>query len=101
MVWRLEELHGHAMRLYGLRKTRSFPRACTEDGKLLEIASCFSEEVFRADNRAFEALVKHIATTARDVALMLQVENEIGMLESARDHSPLAEKSYQQESPKN
>lgn len=82
--------------LWFKKDTKRFPRACTEDGKLLEIASCFSEEVFRADNRAFEALVKHIATTAQDVVTMLQVENEIGMLESARDHSPLAEKIYQQ-----
>jgi hypothetical protein len=28
---------------------------------------------------------------------MMQIENEIGMLESARDHSPLAEKAYRQE----
>ena len=28
---------------------------------------------------------------------MMQIENEIGMLESARDHSPLAEKAYKQE----
>ena len=27
---------------------------------------------------------------------MMQIENEIGMLESARDHSPLAEKAYKQ-----
>ena len=30
---------------------------------------------------------------------MMQVENEIGMLESARDHSPLAEKAYRQPVP--
>ena len=28
---------------------------------------------------------------------MMQIENEIGMLESARDHSPLAEKAYNKE----
>ena len=28
---------------------------------------------------------------------MMQIENEIGMLESARDHSPLAEKAYKEE----
>ena len=29
--------------------------------------------------------------------IMMQIENEIGMLESARDHSPLAEKAYNKE----
>jgi hypothetical protein len=74
--------------------TRRFPRACTAEGKPLEIASCFSEEVFQADNRAFEALVKHIVEMGSDVVTMIQVENEIGMLEAARDHSALADAAY-------
>lgn len=73
---------------------KRFPRACTAEGKPLEIASCFSDEVFKADNRAFGALMKHISEVGSDVVTMVQVENEIGMLESARDHSPLAEKAY-------
>jgi hypothetical protein len=32
-----------------------------------------------------------------EVVVMMQIENEIGMLESARDHSPLAEKAYNKE----
>jgi len=74
--------------------TKRFPRAQTAEGKPLEIASCFSEEVFQADNKAFGALVKHIATTGNDVVTMVQVENEIGMLEDARDHSKLADNVY-------
>jgi hypothetical protein len=74
---------------------KRFPRAKTQQGKPLEIASCFSENVFQADNKAFEALVKHICETGSDVVTMIQVENEIGMLEDARDHSPLAEEVYQ------
>ena len=74
---------------------KRFPRARTSNGKPLEIASCFSEQVFQADNKAFEALVKHICETGSDVVTMIQVENEIGMLEDARDHSPLAEEVYQ------
>ena len=74
---------------------KRFPRARTQQGKPLEIASCFSENVFQSDNKAFEALVKHICETGSDVVTMIQVENEIGMLEDARDHSPLAEEVYQ------
>jgi hypothetical protein len=60
----------------------------------LEIASAFSDDVFKADNRAFAALMQRIADKGRDVVIMVQVENEIGMLEDARDHSSLAEKAY-------
>lgn len=80
--------------LWFKQDTRRFPRAITGSGKPLEIASCFSEQVFVADNKAFGALMKHIAETAADVVQMVQVENEIGMLEDARDHSPLAEEAY-------
>ena len=81
--------------------TKRFPRARTHQGKPLEIASAFSEEVFQADCRAFSALMAHLAevdNTAHSVA-MIQIENEIGMLEDARDHSPLAEKAYRQAVP--
>ena len=80
--------------LWFKQDTKRFPRARTQQGKPLEIASCFSENVFQADNKAFEALVKHICETGSDVVTMIQVENEIGMLEDARDHSPLAEEVY-------
>ena len=80
--------------LWFKKDTKRFPRACTEQGKPLEIASCFSEQVFQADNRAFEAFVKHVVATGQDVVCMIQVENEIGMLESARDHSRLADETY-------
>ena len=80
--------------LWFKKDTKRFPRACTEEGKPLEIASAFSENVFQADNRAFEALIKHIVAVGNDVVSMIQVENEIGMLESARDHSKLADEIY-------
>ncbi len=74
--------------------TQRFPRAVTEQGKPLEIASCFSEAVFQADNKAFCAWWSHVAEMDKNVGTvsMLQIENEIGMLESARDHSAVANK---------
>ena len=79
--------------------TRRFPRAMTAEGKQLEIASCFSDNVLQADLKAFSALMRHIREKdpQRNVVIMMQIENEIGMLESARDHSPLAEKAYKKE----
>lgn len=77
------------------RDSRRFPRAHTESGKPLEIASAFSDNVFKADSRAFEALAGHIAKTdTAHTVIMLQVENEIGMLENARDYSADATRLY-------
>ena len=79
--------------------TKRFPRAMTADGKPMEIASCFSDNVLQADLKAFSALMRHIKERdpQREVVTMMQIENEIGMLESARDHSPLAERAYKKE----
>ncbi len=83
------------------RDVKRFPRAVTAEGKPLEIASCFSDHVLQADLKAFSALMHHIAEKdpQREVVIMMQIENEIGMLESARDHSSLAEKAYRQSVP--
>ncbi len=80
---------------------KRFPRAVTAEGKPLEIASCFSDNVLQADLTAFSSLMQHIAEKdpQREVVIMMQIENEIGMLESARDHSPLAENAYRQPVP--
>ena len=81
--------------------TKRFPRAMTRSGKPLEIASAFSEEVFQADCRVFTKLMEHLAEKDKGfgTVAMIQIENEIGMLEDARDHSPLAEKAYRQPVP--
>ena len=83
------------------RDVKRFPRAMTAAGKPLEIASCFSDNVLQSDLKAFSALMQHIIDKdpQHEVVIMVQIENEIGMLESARDHSPLAEKAYRQPVP--
>jgi hypothetical protein len=88
--------------LWFKRDSKRFPRAMTEQGKPLEIASAFSSNVLEADNKAFGKLVNHIAEVdgQQHTVIMLQVENEIGMLESARDHSPLAERAWRSAVPK-
>jgi len=66
-----------------------YPRGHTQNGKPLEIASAFSENVYQADNRAFSQWLEHIATIDKEngTVIMIQIENEIGMLEDARDYS--------------
>lgn len=87
--------------LWFKQDTKRFPRAQTANGKPLEIATAFSENVLKADKRAFLRLVEHIkeVDSQHNTVIMLQVENEIGMLESARDFSPLAEKAYRSRVP--
>ncbi len=68
-----------------------YPRAETKDGRKLEILSAFSAANLEADKRAFTAFMQHLAKTdTRQTVIMVQVENEIGMLIDARDHSAMA-----------
>lgn len=87
--------------LWVKENTKRFPRSLTEKGKPLEICTSFSDNLLQADKRAFCELMKHIKATdsQENTVVMMQVENEIGMLESARDHSALAQKAYNQTVP--
>lgn len=80
---------------------RKYPRAYTKEGKPLEIASSFSENVFKADNKAFTAWLRHIAQADKEhgTVIMVQIENEIGMLEDARDHSKVADRHFNAQVP--
>ena len=75
---------------------KKYPRAYTKAGKPLEIASAFSENVFKADCRAFSTWLKHVeAVDAKEgTVVMVQIQNEIGMLEDARDYSKEANKLF-------
>ena len=74
---------------------RRFPRAMTDEGKPLEILSAFSDDVLQADLKAFEAMLRHLKESDQEGTVsMIQIENEIGMLESPRDHSKLANNEY-------
>src|SRR6185503_18722943 len=61
-----------------------------------------STETQAADSRAFAALLRHIRTIddARNTVVMVQVENEIGMLPVAREYGPLAEAAFRQPVPR-
>ena len=75
---------------------RRFPRATDQDGTRQEILTPFSTANRDADARAFAALQKHLRETdsAARTVVMVQVENEIGMIPTARDHSPDADRAY-------
>lgn len=78
-----------------------FPRARRSNGSGLEILTPFSEANSAADSRAFAALMQHLreADGEEHTVVMVQVENEIGMIPEARDHSDVAETAYAGEIP--
>ncbi len=75
--------------------TRRFPRV-VEHGAEVEILSPASAATQEADARAYAALMQHIKEVdSRDhTVLMMQVENEVGVLGDSRDHSPAANKAF-------
>ncbi len=80
---------------------RRFPRARTKDGKALEILTPFNEENRNADVCAFAALMKHMRAIdgKEHTVIMIQVENEIGMIPEPRDHSERANRAFAEQVP--
>jgi hypothetical protein len=73
-----------------------FPRARDARGDRQEILSPFSPVNRDTDARAFATLLRHLRETdgADHTVIMVQVENEIGMIPVARDHSPEADRAF-------
>ncbi|WP_319229336.1 DUF5597 domain-containing protein [Draconibacterium orientale] len=78
-----------------------YPRAIDERGVSQEILTPFSENNLQADLNAFKALMKHIkqVDSEQQTVIMVQPENEIGMLPSARDYHPLANQLFNSQVP--
>jgi len=74
-----------------------FPRTVDKAGKPSEIVSAFSENALNSDVKAFTALLNHLKSidTERQTVIMIQVENEMGLLPEARDYSVGANKAFQ------
>jgi beta-galactosidase GanA len=79
-----------------------FPRAKDRSGQSVDILSPFSPATLDADAKSFAALMRHLRQydARQQTVLMVQVENEIGMLPTARDHSPAADAAFAQPVPK-
>lgn len=73
-----------------------FPRSRAPNGDAFEILSPFDEENYETDARAFGTLMRHLKEIdGKDhTVLMVQPENEIGMVEHPRDYSPTANDLY-------
>ncbi len=84
------------------RDLQRFPRVVLANGQGTERLSPLSDACREADARAFAALMRHIKEFdgTRHTVVMVQVENEVGVIPDARDHSPAAGEAYRGPVPK-
>lgn len=80
----------------------TFPRAKDVNGISQEILTPFSENNLQADLKAFKSLMRHVKEIdeMEQTVIMVQPENEIGMLPSARDYNELANEKFANNVPK-
>ena len=80
---------------------KRFPRSQDAMGRGMEILSPFSKENLGADARAFAAFMRHLREVDGNdhTVIMVQVENEIGMIPDSRDRSAIAEKLFKESVP--
>lgn len=89
------------------RDTKRFPRVqALEAGgvkRTVEMVTPLSDEACEADAKAFAALMRHLKEVDgnHNTVLMVQVENETGLLGDSRDRSRRAEKAFQEPIPEN
>jgi beta-galactosidase GanA len=78
------------------RDYRRFPRAALADGGSAEVLSTLADASWQADARAFAALMRHLRVVDGDehTVIMVQVQNEVGLLGDSRDRSELAERAF-------
>jgi beta-galactosidase GanA len=81
---------------------KRFPRAQNKAGKSLDILSTLSDANLDADARAFAALMRHVREVDGDAhtIVMIQLENEVGVLSESRDRSAAANEAFQRPAPK-
>lgn len=78
------------------QNTKRFPRA-VEHGNEVNILSTFGDATRDADAQAFAAVMQHLREVdgREHTVLMMQVENEVGVLGDTRDHSAVANKAFE------
>jgi beta-galactosidase GanA len=81
--------------------TKRFPRVERAGGVKVGILSPASDALRDADGKAFAALMEHIKQVDGNdhTVLMMQVENEVGVLGDTRDHSAAANAAFAGQAP--
>lgn len=77
-----------------------FPKVVAHDGRTLDVLSTFHEANREADEKAYLELMKHIKKVDHDnTIIMVQMQNEVGILGAERDYSPTAEEAWNSQVP--
>ncbi|ACB74624.1 DUF5597 domain-containing protein [Opitutus terrae] len=78
------------------RDQTRFPRVRIASGRSVEILSPFSAEAERADTRAYVRFLQHVARVDAEhhTVLMIQLQNEVGVLGDSRDRSDAANAAF-------
>jgi hypothetical protein len=76
--------------------TKKFPRVIRADGEPIDVLSASSRSNLDADKAAFVALMRHLKSLdgVEHTVLLVQVENESGIIGSPRDFSPESNKEF-------
>lgn len=84
------------------RDVKRFPRAHALEGRPVEEVSSLSRNVLEADRRAFCRIMEHLRDhdATEQTVIMVQVENEIGMIDVPRDYSDDATRLYRSAVPR-
>jgi len=76
--------------------TKRFPRVIRRDGEPIDVLSALSRNNLNADKAAFVALMRHLNQIdgQQHTILLVQVENESGIIGSVRDFSAEADNEF-------
>jgi hypothetical protein len=91
----------HYAPIWVKKNEQQFPLVKIKNGKHLEILSPLNEQTAQADAAAFAQLMKHIKHVdgEKHTVIMMQVENEVGILADSRDRSNIADKTFAEDVP--
>lgn len=83
------------------KDTETYFRVEKVTGEKLNTVSPFCEEAVRRDARAFSHMMEHLYKIdgSDSTVIMVQVENEVGLLGSARDYCQAAQKAFEGQVP--
>jgi len=73
-----------------------FPRVPIKSGKSVEVLTTLSEANLQADTRAYTAFMHHLrqVDSGQRTAVMIQLQNEVGLIGDSRDRSAAAEAEF-------
>lgn len=81
---------------------KRFPRVKVGKGETVEVLSTLSQANWEADAKAYTALMRHIREVDGDghTVIMMQVQNEVGVLGDSRDRGEAANQAFSQPVPR-